>query len=249
MAFIIGFFALLIVSGTLFHREKINTKPGKNVTEESAPEVIVPETGVPEASVPEVSVQEKKSQFKSVIIPAINEVYSDLMRQYQEVLESVQTGENMDKLAALRKEYKVTNNAELLMALKPHPRSIAIAQAALESSWATSRFFKEANNVFGVWSHNKNDARLAAGKKRGEKTIWVKKYRSIEDSIRDYYRTLARGDAYKEFRVLKMETDDPYELVKELNLYSEKREEYSEKLATIIRYNKFDIYDQQKTIL
>jgi len=259
MALIISFFALLTMSGNLFRPEKINSTPEISVPEGGVPEVIIPETGTPEANIPEasipeinipeISVEEKKSQFKSIIIPAINKVYCDLMRQYQEILESVQTGKDMDKLAALRKEYKVTNNAELLMALKPHPQSIAIAQAAIESSWATSRFFKEANNVFGVWSHNKNDARLAAGEKRGDKTIWIKKYRSVEASIRDYYRTLARGDAYKEFRVLKMETDDPYQLVKELDLYSEKREEYSEDLATIIRYNKFDAYDQQKISL
>jgi len=247
MALIVSFFALLFISGTCF-------PPETNVPEVSVPVTSIAKTGVPEAkvpevSVPEISVQEKKAQFKSTIIPAINEVYSDLMRQYQEVSESVQAGEDSDKFAALRKKYKATNNDELLMSLKPHPQSIAIAQAAMESSWATSRFFKEANNVFGIWSHNENEARLAAGEKRGEQTIWVKKYNSVEASIRDYYRTLARGDAYKEFRVLKMETDDPHELVKKLEFYSERREEYTKELSTIIRYNEFDTYDQQKTIL
>ena len=92
------------------------------------------------------------------------------------------------------------------MALKPHPKSIALAQAAMESSWATSRFFTEANNVFGVWSFNESEPRIAAGKKRGNKTIWVKKYHSIKASMQDYYRTLARGVAFSEFRKLKMET-------------------------------------------
>ena len=252
---IIFFFGLLIVSNVWLNPEKKEEKkvdvPKVRVPEPLeplVPKVNTPEV-IPEPQVPEISVQEKKAQFNATIIPAVNKVYRELMRQYQEVSESIQAGDDIDKFATLRKEYKVTNNDELLMALKPHPLSIAVAQAAIESSWATSRFFKEANNVFGIWSYNKNEARIAAGEKRGEQTIWVKKYDSVEASIRDYYRTLARGDAYKEFRRLKMETNDPYELVKKLDFYSEKREEYGKKLSTIIRFNKFDAYDQQQITL
>lgn len=231
MLLIVFFFALLIITIIWLRPEKEEKK-----------KEIVPET--------KISVQEKKAQFKATIIPAVNEVYSDLMAQYQEVSESLQASDNNeinDIYAELRKEYRAENNEELLIALKPHPQSIAIAQAAMESSWATSRFYKEANNIYGVWSFNKNDARLAAGETRGDKTIWLKKYDSVEASIRDYYRTLARGGAYKEFRTLKMETDDPYELVKKLDRYSEKGAAYGEELAAIIRFNKFDAYDQQQS--
>ena len=249
---IVFFFGLLVISDIWLRPEKKEEKkvdaPKVSIPEPLVPEVNTPEV-IPEPPVPGISVQEKKAQFKATIIPAVNEVYSDLMRQYQEVSESIQAGDDIDKFAALRKEYKATNNDELLMSLKPHPQSIAIAQAAMESSWATSRFFKEANNVFGIWSYSKNEARMAAGEKRGDQTIWVKKYGSVEASIRDYYRTLARGDAYKEFRILKMETNDPYELVKKLDSYSEKREEYGKELSTIIRFNKFDAHDQQQTTL
>jgi len=191
-----------------------------------------------------IDAQEKKNRFKEKIVPSINVVYNDLMTQYQWAKKTIDAGEDNDKLAALRAQYNVSDNTELLMALKPHPRSIAIAQAAMESSWATSRFFKEANNIFGVWSFNKSEARIAAKGKRGDKTIWVKKYNSVEDSVRDYYRTLARGRAYKEFRQLKMATDDPYQLVKKLDRYSEKGVEYGKELSAIMRYNKFDHYDQ-----
>ena len=133
------------------------------------------------------------------------------------------------------------------MALKPHPKSIAVAQAAMESSWATSRFTRVANNLFGVWSFDEDEPRVAAGEQRGDKTIWVKKYSSFEDSIRDYYRTLARGDAYKEFRQLKMTTDDPYALVKKLDRYSEKGAEYGKELSSIMKFNKFDKYDAKES--
>lgn len=195
---------------------------------------------------PEMTVQEKKQRFRAIMAPAVSEVYLDLMQQYQDVSGLVQSGDNAKKLSALRAEYKVTSDAALLMALKPHPRSIAMAQAAMESSWATSRFFLEANNVFGVWSFDEDEARIAAKQQRAGKTVWVKKYSSIDASIRDYYRTLARGDAFKEFRALKMKTSDPFLLVAKLDHYSEKGADYGKELSSIIRVNKFDAYDAEK---
>ena len=121
-----------------------------------------------------------------------------------------------------------------------------MAQAAMESSWATSRFFLEAKNVFGVWSFDEDEARIAAKQQRAGKTVWVKKYSSIDASIRDYYRTLARGDAFKEFRALKMKTSDPFLLVAKLDHYSEKGADYAKELSSIIRVNKFDAYDAEK---
>ncbi len=198
---------------------------------------------------PNISVAEKKSRFKATVIPAVDKVYANLMQDYHAAENLINTAADNDKLATLRTEYKAQDNAELLMALKPHPKSIAIAQAAMESSWATSRFFREANNIFGVWSFNQDEPRIAAGEQRGDKTIWIKKYGSVEDSVRDYYRTIARGSAYKEFRQLKMETDDPYELVKKLDRYSEIGAEYGNELTAIIRFNKFTEYDQQHNTL
>ena len=196
-----------------------------------------------DAVLPKMTVQEKKARFKKLIIPAIDTVYAKLMIRYQEVSESIKSGKNSDKIERLKVEYKATSNEELLMALKPHPKSIAIAQAAMESSWATSRFFNEANNIFGVWSFDKDEPRIAALQKRGDKTIWVKKYSSVETSVADYYRTLARGRAFKEFRELKLQTDDPFALVKKLDRYSEKGAEYGHELTSIIKFNKFNAYD------
>jgi len=192
---------------------------------------------------PPMTVQEKKSHFKALIVPAVNDAYLELMAQYQAVEKSIKSGKEKGKIEQLKRDYKVTSDAELLMALKPHPRSIAIAQAAMESAWATSRFFTQANNVFGVWSFDEDEPRIAALQKRGNKTIWVKKYPSVKASIMDYYRTLGRGDAYKAFRKLKMETNDPHLLVKKLDSYSEKGAEYGRELTAIINYNKFYQYD------
>ncbi|MFT6915295.1 MAG: Bax protein [Motiliproteus sp.] len=189
-----------------------------------------------------MTVLEKKARFKALVLPAVDSVYAALLEQYQQTEKLIASGDDAE-LAPLRVEYRVTSNEGLLMALKPHPKSIALAQAAMESSWATSRFFREANNIFGVWSFDADEPRIAAAEQRGDKTIWLKKYSSIEASIEDYYRVLARGSAFKEFRALKMQTSDPYALVTKLDRYSEKGAEYGKELSSMIKFNKFYAHD------
>lgn len=141
------------------------------------------------------------------------------------------------------------------MALKPHPISLTLAQAAMESSWGTSRFFNEAKNVFGVWSFNKKEPRIAAAAQRGNKKIWLKKYATIKDSVRDYYKTLGRSFAFKEFRKERLISNDPLILVTKLDKYSEKGAAYGQELSSMITFNKFLKYDnnnlenQQKKIV
>lgn len=190
-----------------------------------------------------MSVQEKKQRFRDLVVPAVQKVYADLEKQYEEAKKIIQSGKKSAKIEKLMKEYSAKNPQDLLTRMKPHARSVAIAQAAMESAWATSRFTKEATNLFGVWSFNKNEPRVAAGEKRGKKTIYVKKYVSVEDSIRDYYRVLATGRVFGAFRAEKMKSNDPYKLVKKLDKYSEKGAEYGKDLTSMIRYNRFYEFD------
>jgi Bax protein len=197
-----------------------------------------------EESLPIMTEQDKKEQFKSLIQPPTQEVYADLMTQYEVVKKTIEEGATED-LEYLKVEYKAASNEELLMAMKPHPiSSITLAQTAMESSWATSRFFREGYNIFGVWSFDEYEPRIAAGEKRGDKTIWVKEYSSVKAVIKDYYRTLARGRAFGEFRALRLKTSDTHQLVKKLNKYSEKGTKYATELSSIINFNKFQAYDK-----
>lgn len=221
---------LLIIVGAVIYNA---TRPKSDTEEEVKPEL------------PPMTVQEKKARFKSLIIPPVETVYKQLMNRYNLTKEKIESGNVDAEIDALKAEYKANSDEELLMALKPHPKSIAIAQAAMESSWATSRFFLVANNIFGVWSFDENEPRVAALQKRGDKTIWVKKYATIEDAIYDYYRTLGRSSAFAEFRQTRMETDDPFVLVTKLDRYSEKGSLYGEELTSIIKFNKFDQYDNE----
>ena len=189
---------------------------------------------------PEITDIEKKERFRKLILPAVTKVHADLESAFLKAEKAVAAGKD---LSAMREEYRAATDKDLLGALKPHPVSIVLAQAAMESAWATSRFFVEANNVFGVWSFDPNEPRIAAGEKRGDKTVYVKQYKTLEAAIRDYYRTLARGEKFAEFRALRLTTDDPFKLLVKLDGYSEKGALYGEELTAIIRRNEFQQHD------
>lgn len=191
-----------------------------------------------------MSVKEKKKRFYALVQPAVQKVYSELLQQYKNISKDIQTNTNRALIQKLKKQYKVSSDEMLLLALKPHPQSVTLAQAAMESSWATSRFFVEAKNIFGMWSVNKNEPRVAAMEKRGgKKTIWLRKFNTIEDSIRAYYKLMGRANPYKEFRRVRYITNDPFKIITKLNKYSEMGVEYTKALARIIRYNKLQKFD------
>ena len=204
---------------------------------------VKPEIVVKKEPIKKMTVSEKKQRFKDILVPIATEVYNELEKQYKNIQLDIKNNRNHEVIAKLKKEYKAKTDVELLQALKPHPISILLAQAAAESAWLTSRFTKEANNIFGVWSFNKNEPRIAASGLRGDKTIYLKKYKNIKDAVRDYYKNLGKNWAYKEFRKQRTLTSNPYVLTDHLTSYSEKKGEYTKLLRSMMKYNKFDMYD------
>lgn len=190
-----------------------------------------------------LSVSEKKQRFIDILVPISTLVFRQLEAQYNSVKSDIENDINREYIELLKIKYKAKTDMTLLHALKPHPISILLAQAATESAWLTSRFTKDAYNIFGVWSFNKNEPRIAASGSRGTKTIYLKKYKTLKASIEDYYKNIGRSWAYSEFRKQRTLTNDPYVLSNYLKSYSEKKEVYTELLKSMIKYNKFYIYD------
>lgn len=191
-----------------------------------------------------MSTKTKKNRFYFFILPQVNKVHASLEKRYLRISQDIENKNYTDEIKMLKKRFRVRTDTQLLKALKPHPKSITLAQAALESAWATSRFFTEANNVFGMWSSNPDEPRIAANVKRdGEKTIWLRKFDSIEDSIKEYYKLIAKGRSFKEFRDTRYNTDDPFEIITKLDKYSELGDEYAQELFKIITYNQLTKYD------
>ncbi|MBA1433273.1 MAG: glucosaminidase domain-containing protein [Epsilonproteobacteria bacterium] len=190
-----------------------------------------------------MSVAEKKKRFFALLVPPVAHVHKELERQYEAVKKAIENHTDEAKIAALKKKYKAKTDKELLIALKPHPMSITLAQAAMESAWGTSRFFVKANNIFGVWSTSSKQKRIAAGEKRGNRTIWVRKYDNLDEAIRHYYFMLSTAPRYKSFKQMNYEEKPVTEIIKGLKYYSERGDDYVKELASMIRYNKLTKYD------
>ena len=161
----------------------------------------------------------------------------------EEILQTINPSiEDLEFLDKLYKKYKTNDSKELLSRMKTHPVSIVLAQAAIESGWGESRFFKEGNNIFGMWSVNKNEPRIRAKETRNGKAVHLKKYNSLSDAIDDYFVTIGRG-AYKSFRKQRDITKDPLKLVQYLINYCELKEQYTKKLRKFIIANNLEDFD------
>jgi len=195
-----------------------------------------------------LSIQQKKQKFIDMMIPSILIAKQQLKYEQEKVakliLQKDISYKDQEWLTQKRKKFQALDNYELYNKMETHPTSIIIAQAIIESGWGTSKFFQKANNVFGVWSFDSKDKRVSASKKRGNRTIYLKKYQNIEASIYDYLLTLSKKDVYKEFREKRLETKDPYKLADYLTKYSEEREIYTKRVKDMIKKNRLAVYDK-----
>jgi len=248
IGFLSLFYSIIFVGCTnsdvqILDENFLDTKIGKIENQkliQTLPKKVIVKTPIKKQS---ISVSEKKQKFKDILIPITTLVYNKLELQYNHIKLDLQNNRNQEYIELLKKEYNAKSDEALLQALKPHPISITLAQAAAESAWLTSRFAKEAYNIFGVWSFNANEPRIAATGMRGDKTIYLKKYKTLKAAVEDYYKNIGRNRAYREFRKQRLMTDDPYKLVEHLGSYSEKKETYISLLKSMIEYNEFHQYD------
>jgi len=200
-------------------------------------------------SLKKLQVEEKKEKFFHMILPAILISKANLNLKRKRVLslrhipEEEREEEDREFLEELYKKYKTKNINKLANRLKTHPVSIILAQAAIESAWGESRFFKKGNNIFGMWSYNRHEPRIRAKGTRKGKAIYVKKYATLSDAIDDYFVVIGRG-AYKSFRKQRNITDNPLILVRYLVNYCELGKKYTKKLKNFIVYNKLRKFDK-----
>jgi len=194
-------------------------------------------------------VKTKKYRFFKLVLPPVQKVDAELRKLYLQTKKDIEQGKNKKRIQRLIKEYKAKDALDLLKRIKPHPISITLAQAAIESAWGTSRFFVEANNIFGMWSKSKSSDSIEAQEMRqGGRQIHLKKYKSLEESVRAYYKNIATNRAYRCFREARYYSDDPYELVALLHRYSEKKELYPIELIKIIKHNNLKKYDKKTSL-
>ena len=127
---------------------------------------------------------------------------------------------------------------------KQIPKTLIIAQAAIETGWGESRFANEGNNLFGIRTFNKDDEWLLPITWDQNKWIgWgVKVYETKCDSVRDYVRIINEVWAYEGLREVRDNGGSVYEMADHLTLYASKKN-YTTLVKQLIKYNIEGVYD------
>jgi Bax protein len=132
------------------------------------------------------------------------------------------------------------------------PVSLALAQAAKETGWGTSRFAQEGNALFGQWTWSGEGLKPKdADQNEGHK---VMKFNVLQASVRAYQRNLNTHKSYKDFRKARAELRDqglPLDslvLSKFLKNYAETGNQYVEVLKKIITQNNLKDFDDAKLL-
>ena len=129
------------------------------------------------------------------------------------------------------------------------PASLALAQAAEESGWGTSRFAAEGNAVYGQWTWGSNA--ITPEKQRKELGNYgIASFETLQQSICAYMLNLNTHNAYASLREKRAELREKDEkitgniLAGQLTKYSERGEEYVKSLRSLMEYNKLGPTDE-----
>ncbi len=196
-----------------------------------------------------VPYEKRKEVFVKLLLPSIEVVQQEVLNN-REIVRKMKAKKHLtesEKIYAeklfkkYRTEYGKWNELESKMIV--YPASLILTQGAIESAWGTSRFFREANNAFGVWSTNPNEPRIAAKGSRGDFTPHLKKYATLKDTVEDITLIISRSSAYTGARKMIWDGKSPYEIAGGLTKYSEEGKEYVRKVRSTLKYNNFHEYD------
>lgn len=193
---------------------------------------------------------ERKDAFIRLMLPSIKVIHKEISnnKRIVEILNKKKkyTLEEEKYLKDIFKKYKVKfkNFKTLESKMVIYPTSLILAQGGLESAWGTSRFFREGNNAFGIWSSSKSEPRIAAKSSRKAFTAHLRSYGTLKETVEDICMLMSRADAYKKVRQYINEEKDVYKIAEGLVKYSEEGRVYVKKIKRTLKYNNLEKYDK-----
>jgi Bax protein len=218
---------------------------------------------LPDGLEDDVALDRRKRLFLKAALPIVLRV-NETIRAQRDTLDRLLkrraegdwlNGRERAWLARIAKIYKSVpeRDAELRARVRPIPPSLALAQAATESGWGTSRFAQQGNALFGQWVYSDSDAHGLKPKNReAGKTHRVKAYNRLIESVWDYARNLNSNRAYRNFRQMRarLAADGARPsgtmLAATLASYSQKGMAYVGLLRDVIRQNELARLDAAK---
>ena len=201
--------------------------------------------------------KDRKEIFIKIILPLILEenkkIISNRNKLFRILGKVNNTNSEKKWLNKKLKEYNIKNIdlSELKIRMDIIPVSLAIAQAAKETGWGTSRFAKEGNALFGQWTYSENGLEPLDSVEGEHK---VARFNVLQASVRAYKLNLNTHKVYKDFRKARAELREKDEeinslkLAKFLNKYAETGKQYTETLEKIIKQNSLMDFDQAKLL-
>ena len=197
---------------------------------------------------------EKRELFIKILLPLIldenSKIKDDRVKLFKILSKNFNTVGERVWLKRRFKEYKIDDQdlAKLKMRMDIIPVSIAIAQAANESGWGTSRFALEGNALFGQWTWSKKG--ISPKNKDKNKTHKILQFQVLKASVRAYKNNLNTHNAYKDFREARAKLRQEDEkilgsyLTKYLVNYASIGEKYVKILEDIIDKNSLEDFDK-----
>ena len=199
------------------------------------------------------STKTKKDTFIKIVMPLIIDENNKILENRKKLFKILSKPNNTrgERVWLKRRfeDYSIKNEdvTELKIRMDIVPVSIAIAQAAKESGWGTSRFALEGNAMFGQWTWGKKGiAPLDREKNKGHKIL---KFPILRSSVQAYKNNLNTHNGYREFREKRAELRklnkkiSGLELVKYLHNYAATGSEYTKVLKKIIDQNELTDFD------
>ena len=200
----------------------------------------------------------RKSLFIKIILPLVleenNRIIIDRKKLFSILNKNKNSKDEIKWLNQKFKQYGVLNKdlATLKVRMDIIPVSLAIAQAAKETGWGTSRFAIEGNALFGQWTWSGEGIKPAGADTNA--TYKVMKFNVLKASVRAYQRNLNTHSSYKKFRFVRAQLRDDNKKLDSLKLaeyldnYAQTGTEYTKVLKQIIQQNQLKDFDEVKLL-
>ena len=202
--------------------------------------------------------KKRKELFLQIVLPLVlqenNNIKLDRKRLFSIINKSNNTELEKKWINKKFKQYGIPSKDLSILKIRMDevPVSLALAQAAKETGWGTSRFAQEGNALFGQWTWSGDGLKpKEAEEGEGHK---VMKFNILQASVRAYQRNLNTHKTYKEFRLARAQLRDEGKeldsivLSQYLDKYAETGQEYVKILRKIIEQNKLKDFDDAKLL-
>ncbi|MHA1563844.1 MAG: glucosaminidase domain-containing protein [Alphaproteobacteria bacterium] len=201
--------------------------------------------------------QTRKKMFIQLLLPLVLVANDAILEDRQHLLHVIATAKTGQKLSptnqqwltrlAERYEVRADDFASLKYRVDAIPPSLALAQAALETGWGSSRFSHQGNALFGEWTFGDRQGIVPAS--RGdEQDHKIRSFQSLLHSVAAYMDNLNSHPAYREFRAKRAygralgRPADSHQLSATLRAYGGD-ERYVNKVSWVIQANRLQQFD------